>query len=184
MSELSVTDLPVQSEFELEEFMNFSKETRLDSTTFNKLLTLWEEWASLLKIKQIKTGMESWLVVWLPEEVDKAVDEAWAQSPTQGYLMNALAQFMCMTAVQEVLPQAAEGGCAPTPRPHSDLRAALIDLAVAGEDGGLLRRYAVISYFPFRGGCEICAMKNECPKGIGGDGAEKYLSMVLPGHER
>lgn len=184
MPELNITDLPVHSEFELEEFMNFSKETRLDSTTFNKLLTLWEEWANLLKVKQIKAGPESWLAAWLPEYVDKAIDEAWAQSPTQGYLMNALAQFMCMTAVQEVLPQAADGGCAPTPKPHADLRSALIELGLADDEGSLMRRYAVISYFPFRGGCEICAMKEECPKGVGGAGVEKYLSMVIPGHER
>lgn len=177
----NTTEIAVRPVFDLEEFMHFSKETRLDGDALESLGVLWENWAQKLAALQIGGGAHPWLAVWLPASVEEAVDAAWSQSPSQGYLMNCLAQYMCMSAVQELLPQTAAGGCAPAPRPDAALRAPLEELALVGANGALVRRYAVITYYPFRGGCEICALNADCPKA---QGAESFASILLPGYER
>lgn len=176
-----MTSVPVEPDFELEEFMNFSKETQLDGDTLEKLGALWENWINLLGAKQIHGGKKSWLAVWLPESVEETVDTAWAQSPSQGYLMNCLAQYICMSAVQQKLPQTAASGCAPAPLPDSTLRDSLAELGLVNGEGSLVRRYAVVTYFPFKGGCEVCAMSGTCPKA---GGSENFASVLLPGYER
>lgn len=184
MSETTITEHQLQPYFDIEEFMGLCQEKRLGGAVLERLLGQWEAWLPLLKARQISSGSTSWLAVWLPEEVETAVDETWAQSASEGYQLNVLAQYLCMSAIQELLPQVAAGGCAPSPKPAAELRAALEELGLPykGEDSSLLgRRYAVLTYYPFKGGCEVCHMRPMCPKGQGrGDNT----SIVLPGYER
>lgn len=184
MSDAAITAQEIRPGFDMEDFMNFSRETRLASETLENLIAQWENWQDSLKAARIEHGGNSWLVIWLPEEIEKAIDEAWEKSPGEGFLINSLAQYMCMAAVQEMLPQAADGGCAPAPKPNKELGCALASLGlvdIAKGDTNLLRRYAILTYYPFRGGCEICAMSENCPKA---HGAENFTSVVLPGYER
>lgn len=184
MSETTITELELQPYFDIEEFMGLAQEKRLGGAVLERILGQWEAWLPELRAYQITSGSASWLAVWLPEEVEGAVDETWAQSASEGFQCNVLAQYLCMSAVQELLPQVAAGGCAPSPKPVADLRAALGKLGLPYKDDDsstLSRRYAVLTYFPFKGGCEVCHMRPMCPKGQGrGDNA----SIVLPGHER
>ena len=168
----------------MEAFMNMSRETRLGGAVLERLVKLWGEWLPELKVYEVGTGKISYLAIWLPESVEEAVDEAWGKSPSDGFLVNNLAQFLCMAAVQELLPQVEDGGCAPSPRPTSGLREALAGLGLPykSEESSLLsRRYAVVTHFPFRGGCEICHMQSRCPKG---QGQTESASILLPGYER
>lgn len=181
-NELKTTNLAIQPGFELEDFMNLSKETRIDSQTLALLTRQWEQWAALAKAVQITSGKKNWLAVWLPQEVEQAVDEAWQKSPSQGYLLNNLALYISMSIVQDLVPQAADGGCAPAPRPDADLRRGLTQFDITETDGALKRRYAVVTYFPFKGGCEICALQESCPKG--GNAGDSFASVLLPGYER
>lgn len=174
------TDLQANPEFDLEDFMYFSKETRMDSGTVRQLAGLWEKWEGLLKTVQIHGEGSSWLCVWLPSAVEEEIDEAWREQPAKGFLMNSLAQYLCMGAVQELLPQTALSGCSPTPKPHPALRQGLIDLGAGNEDGTLKSRYAVVSYYPFQGGCEVCGLSENCPKNTDHDST----AIVLPGHEK
>lgn len=177
-----ITPLDIEAYFDLEDFMNFSKESRLDADTLKLLNELWEQWGAQARIMKLERGKQTWLAVWLPQEVEDAIDEAWARSPGEGYLLNSLAQYICMVAVQALVPQAADGGCAPSPKPGLEFRQAMLDCGLAQEQSGaLLRRYAVVTYFPFKGGCEICGMQENCPKG---SGREEFASVVLPGYER
>lgn len=184
MSETNITEHQLQPYFDIEEFMGLCQEKRLGGAVLERVLAQWEAWLPLLRVCQITSGPASWLAVWLPKEVETAVDETWAQSASEGFQLNALAQYLCMSAVQELLPQVAAGGCAPSPKPTAELRGALEDLGLpyqSGDSSLLGRRYAVLTYFPFKGGCEVCHMRPMCPKGQGrGDNA----SIVLPGHER
>lgn len=90
---------------------------------------------------------------------------------------------MCMSAVQEVLPQVEDAGCAPAPRPTEALREALSGLGLEYcEDAPTLnRRFALVTHYPFKGGCEICHLQSNCPKG---QGKSEAASVVLPGYER
>lgn len=176
--------------FELEEFMNFARETRISRQTLETLINFWQNWQNKIAAMQITSGGKSWLAIWLPEEIEREVDKAWEASPSEGFLINSLAQYMCMAAVEQMLPEAAGGGCAPAPEPALALTDALAQLgllklnergkATLG-DTALIRRYAILTYYPFRGGCEICAMRKDCPKA---NGAGDFANVVLPGHER
>lgn len=179
MNECKIDRLKVQPLFDLEEFMNLSQETRLDADILEKLAEFWDELERNLEVVQISADTKKWLAIWLTEEMEIAIDNVWKDSPSQGYLLNALAQYCCMTAVQELLPQIVDGGCAPAPKKDDDLRRGLKELGIVTEDGTLNRRYAIVSYYPFKGGCEICALSNECPKG-----GNQTFGMVLPGHEQ
>lgn len=179
-----VAGIKIEPVFDMEEFMEFARETRMATETLEKLIEYWERWQPELRAAQIKHGGNSWVAIWLPEEIEGETDRVWERSPGEGFLINALAQYMCMAAVRTILPQAADGGCAPSPKPNAALDGALAELGLmeAGKgNGGILRRYAVLTYYPFRGGCEICAMQEDCPKS---NGAENFASIVLPGHER
>lgn len=184
MDELSFTEHRVQPEFDLESFMNFSRETRLDNAILEKMLALWDDWQQLLKIVQIQHGKNSWLAIWLPEEVESAVDSAWNEIPSEGFLLNSMAQYFCMVAVEQLLPQVADGGCAPSPKPGKMLEEGLNQLGLVDPAKGglnLLRRYAILTHYPFKGGCEICAMRDNCPKV---QGQQDFAHVVLPGYER
>lgn len=163
--------------------MTLSRETRLGGAALERLVQLWDDWLSLLSVCEISTGKISYLAVWLPESVEQLVDEAWGKSPSDGYMVNNLAQYMCMTAVQELLPQVEDGGCAPSPRPTMALREAVAGMGLEYKENSdmLARRYAVVTHYPFRGGCEICHMQEICPKG---QGKAESAGIVLPGFER
>ncbi|MGE9986508.1 hypothetical protein [Desulfovibrio sp. SGI.169] len=184
MSETSIVEHQIKPYFDMEAFMNLSRETRLGGATLERLVNLWGQWLPELKVCEVGTGKISYLAIWLPESVEEAVDEAWGKSASDGFLINNLAQFMCMAAVQELLPQVEDGGCAPSPRPTQALREALsgLGLPYKSEDSSLLsRRYAVVTHYPFRGGCEICHMQSHCPKG---QGQAESAGVLLPGYER
>ncbi|MEG2140264.1 MAG: hypothetical protein RRY20_05700, partial [Bilophila sp.] len=89
-----------------------------------------------------------------------------------------------MAAVHEVVPEIEEAGCAPAPKPTAALRAALEAEGVPYKndtDPTLSRRYAVVTHSPFKGGCEICVLQRDCPKG---QGQNQAASLVLPGYEQ
>lgn len=175
------TDLPEWPD--LEDFMTFCQESRIDGATMKILAELWAKWLGLLQIFRIVDGKKSWIGIWLPEEIERETDRLWAESPTLGYLANALAQFLCMSAAREKLPQVADFSCAPAPEPVLALKNGLAQAGLEAdpETGVLKRRYAIVTWHPFRGGCEICSLRENCPKGsVGND----FASIVLPGHER
>lgn len=128
-------------------------------------------------------GQIKYLLVALDESVEQDVDKAWEGSPSNAFLYNALAQTMCMAAVHAVIPEVQDAGCAPAPKPTATLREALEAEGIPysnDKDPILSRRYAVVTHYPFKGGCEICVLQSNCPKG---QGQMEATSVVLPGYE-
>ena len=178
MSEAVIKEHSITPYFDMEGFMTLSQETRLGGAVLERLVKLWGEWMQELRVVEVTTGKISYLVVWLPESIEQAVDATWEKSPSD----NNLAQFLCMAAVQQLLPQVEDAGCAPAPRPTEALREALAGLGLAYKEGQptLNRRFALVTHYPFKGGCEICHLQDNCPKG---QGQAESMSIVLPGHE-
>lgn len=169
--------------FDLELFMTTSQERRIGGALMDKALGLWRDWMPHLATLRLHADGRTFLLAQLDETVEEAVDRAWASSPASGFQFNALAQTLCMAAVHEALPEIVDAGCAPSPRPTPALKQALkaAGTPYAGDGPALSRRYAVLTPMPFKGGCEICSMRQNCPKAQGmGDHS---LSVVLPGHE-
>lgn len=179
----AIESLKILPYFELEEFMNFARESRLSSEALAALSQLWEEWSAKLHATQIGKGEESWLIIWLPEEIEGYIDDIWKKSPSDGFLSHSLAQYMCMSGVAEALPETANGGCAPLPKIEGPLKMALesLDLLDEASDGSALaRKYAILTYFPFKGGCERCALEDHCPQLK----TSQIPTYILPGYEK
>ncbi len=183
MSTFTAEKMEITPYFDIELIMRNSQETRMGGQILERCVTLWEEWSSQLQVHTVNTGKITYLVVWLPEEVEEAIDTAWAESPSQAYLDNSLAQTLCMGAVHSILPEVEDAGCAPAPRPTDALRHALEELGMPYKDDGpsLTRRFGVVTHYPFKGGCEICYLQSNCPKG---QGQAESSTFVLPGYER
>lgn len=180
-----IEKLEVTPYMDLELLMQNSQETRIAGDVMDRLVDYWGRWMEHLNARKIESGKDSYLVVWLDEEVEDSVDEVWDDAPSEAFLVNSLAQTMCMCAVHTLVPEVVEAGCAPAPRPTLDLKLALESEGLRRPEEentglGLQRRYAVTTYFPFRGGCDICDLKDECPKLKGGSD----YSVVLPGFEQ
>ncbi len=182
MSACIVKKLECHPAFDLFGFMELSQEKRLDASSMQQLDVLWDNWLPLLGAYNIVCGRISYLLVWLPREVEDTVDKLWDETPSEGYLANTLAQYLCMQAINEILPQVENVGCAPAPRPTQVLKEALqdFDIGYKEELDVLNHRFAVVTFMPFRGGCEICHLQKHCPKGNG----ETGTSVLLPGYEK
>jgi len=178
----SAEHLAIRPYFDLELLMSMSQETRLGGAATERLMELWEQWLPEAHALRVKTDSVEYLAVWLNETVEEEVDKAWDQSPSEAYLYNALAQVLCMSAVHGILPEVQDAGCAPAPRASDTLRAALAAEGLPYTSSGTpARRYAVVTHYPFKGGCEICALQHACPRAQGmGEGT----SVLLPGYER
>ena len=183
MADYTATNIPVEPYFDLELLMSTSQETRIGGEMMDKLSDAWDRWLPHAQARQIEVENGTYLLVWLGEAVEDEVDDKWEETPSEAFLFNALAQVMCMGIVHSLLPQVEEAGCAPAPHPVDALADALeaegVPYATVGEPG-LSRRFAVVTHYPFKGGCEICTLRKQCPKAGGGDGVS---SVTLPGFE-
>jgi hypothetical protein len=178
----SAEHIEIHPYFDLELLMSMSQESRLGGAVTERLMQLWEQWLPEVHALHIKTDPIEYLAVWLNEKVEEDVDNAWDHSPSDAYLYNALAQVLCMSTVHGILPEVQDAGCAPAPRTTDKLRASLAAEGLPYTSSGMpARRYAVVTHYPFKGGCEICTLQHACPRAQGmGEGS----SVLLPGYER
>lgn len=184
MADYTAETLETAPYFDIELLMSVSQETRIGGDVMQRLAKRWEAWIPELNVKRIDTGKIQYLAVWLNESVEEDVDRTWEESPSDAFIIGALAQTMCMAVVHEHLPEIEDAGCAPAPKPTDKLCEALAAEGLPYNDSvtGLSRRYAVVTHFPFKGGCEICHLQSDCPKGQKQTGGAS--SLVLPGFER
>ena len=177
----SAEHMEIHPYFDLEMLMMMSRETRLGGAAIERLMGLWEQWLPEAHALRLKAEPVECLAVWLNEQVEEDVDKAWDRSPSDAYLYNALAQVLCMSIVHGILPEVQDAGCAPAPRVTDKLREALNAEGLPYAPSGVpARRYAVVTHYPFKGGCEICCLQDACPKAHGsGEGS----SVLLPGYE-
>ncbi len=178
----TLTPLSAEPPFDLELFMTTSQETRVGADLMARVSDFWDHWLPHAKALRIDADDRGYLLAWLEPEVEEAVDDAWEDTPSEAFFINALAQVMLMGLVHSLLPEVESMGCAPAPKPTPGLAEALFEAGVPYAEPGeppLARRYAVLTPYPFKGGCEVCALVSNCPKAAGAG----PHSVVLPGHE-
>ena len=158
--------LDMSPRFEMEAFMRLSNEFRLSGEIMQKLMHCWESWVNASHAMSITAGDKSYALIWLNESIEAEVDAAWAESPSEGFRLNTLAQLLCMELLREAVPETEELGCAPAPPRSAELEEALASLGMPCRPGeaGLGRRYAVLTRRPFAGGCDVCALAEDCPR--------------------
>lgn len=160
--------------FDLVEFMNFSHETRISSEALEALNDRWQDWTDKIEAEETDIEGAPAIFVSLPAEIERDIDATWERSPSEGFMLNNLAQYLCMAAVAELVPEVSDLGCAPSPPLSENLAARL------AHGNSRLPRFSVLTFKPFRGGCEICSLKQGCPRLTGQMDA---MTAVLPGHE-
>lgn len=178
----TLTPLEAEPAFDFELFMTTSQETRINADLMERVTELWEGWLPYAKTLEIEADGRKYLLAWLEPQVEDAVDDAWEDRPSEAFFINALAQVMLMGLVHSLLPEVEEVGCAPAPTPNAALAEALAEAGVPyaePDEPPLARRYAVLTHYPFKGGCEVCSLVNNCPKAAG----QGPHSVVLPGYE-
>ncbi|MDR1243234.1 MAG: hypothetical protein LBM00_10720 [Deltaproteobacteria bacterium] len=156
---------------DLELLLVNSEKTSLKGNVVDRLVKKWAAWIPLLYVRRLLPEDQPYLAVWLDAQVEDEVDKSFAASPSEGFLLNSLAQTLCMSAVHDLLPFVAETGCAPLP----ELTPALAELleqqglyrpgpAKPGEKPflRLSRRYAVVTRYSFGLRCPDCALGEEC----------------------
>ena len=167
MGKLNISRFDVQPEFDMWFYAELSGEKRMDNALLEKLEERWNAWLPLLRGHAMadpsgKGG--SYVLIHLEPEVDAEVDATWDESPTDGLALHNLAVTMCMTAAQAAVPELAENGCAPMPRPGVAVQDAFEEIGVNwSPDGSIDRKFAVFTHAPYKGGCEICHLEDTCP---------------------
>ncbi|MFW5487894.1 MAG: hypothetical protein ACNI3A_05720 [Desulfovibrio sp.] len=170
MSQLRYKTLKSEPEFDLGFFLGMFGSRRIEHELLEKLETKWFEWLPKLKAYHFEPKDEAngkgVLLVHLGRTVDLDVDNLWSKTPADGFAMHTLAISMVMSAASGFIPELADGaGCAPVPHPTKELRKAIKKVGVTWNDQGALdHQYAVLTPYPYDGGCPICSLKDNCPK--------------------
>ena len=173
---------PLRPYFNMELFLTSAGETRVSGRDMDECIALWETWMQHIHAKKITARGAAYLALWLDPLVENAVDAAWRQSPGLGFRLHALAQTLCMAAVHACIPEVEDAGCAPVPQGSREMAAALTKMGLPATCKEYLivsRKYAVVSAMPFAGGCETCALQQDCPRL-----RRRETSRILPGYER
>jgi hypothetical protein len=167
----TVETLKVIPCLDLELLLVNSGKTGLTGKVVDKLMKKWAAWVPLLYARRLLPEDQPYLAVWLDASVEAEVDKSFAASPSEGFLLNSLAQTLCMSAVHDLLPFVAETGCAPLPEFTPALAELLEQQGLrkpvpAGPEEKppltLSRRYAVLTRYSFDLGCPDCALSEEC----------------------
>lgn len=159
-----IETLDVTPFFDMEQFMLITQTKRLDEESARVIVEYWERWREQLRVRKIEFGQNAYILVWLEQLVEEEITRLWQTAPSRAFSVNNLAMAMLMATIRELVPEVAAAGCAPVPAPGPKLRKALRDVGMDWpENAGLNRQYAMITYIPFKGGCQICHLKNECP---------------------
>ena len=166
MKTLSISELAIQPEFDFSTFLFLAQIDEIGPQEMLSVLATWEKWSPHLKVYQLG-DRKGHVVVFLEETVEKQVDGIWKESPSEGFKHEAIAQTMIMGTLKALMPELGEKECAPVPEPTKPLRRTLDKLGLdLQESGALNRKYATITPYPHRYGCERCHLKDSCIKNM------------------
>ena len=79
MNSYTKETLPVRPIFDFELMLNLLSEKRLGGKVVEELAETWERWLPMLHALKLETGKGRYLALWLDQDVEKEVDEAWAK---------------------------------------------------------------------------------------------------------
>lgn len=152
-------------EFNARRFATRAKVQSIQPELFTEYQQIWAKWKEALSAYAIHANTGSRLILWLDSSIEDEIDRAWRKSPHHGYMLHSLALDLTMTATADIIPEIARHGCAPVPPDTPDILSALESLGLKCAGGTLsCNRFAVLTFFPWRGGCNACALASDCPK--------------------
>lgn len=168
MAKYEIKPLQAKPEFDIMYYMEIAGESRIDQETMDEFQPYWDKWAKeSIRAYELTNpeGEGNYLLIYLDEEVDETIDGMWQDSPTHGLLFHGLAITMVMSSAQGFIPELMDGQCAPLPRPGEGVMGVFEELGLTWNDEGTInRKYAVLTPYPYNGGCEVCYLSDTCPK--------------------
>ncbi len=148
----------------METFMILTQTNKVDRATVEIVQEYLEKWQGKMEVRGITIGEKKFLLVWMDKSVEDEVNTLWETSPSRAFTVNGLAQALCMALIRDLIPEIAIKGCAPVPTPFKALKDALKSLDLTWEkDSTLSRQFAMLTPYPFQGGCSICHINGDCP---------------------
>ncbi len=95
--------------------------------------------------------------------MEDEIEGIWQDSPSAGMAFHNLAIHMVMSAVQNLLPDLADKGCAPLPKPGKEVVAAFKKLGLEwNAEGTVNRQFAVFTNMPALATCAGCMLYAKC----------------------
>ncbi|MDD4953069.1 MAG: hypothetical protein PHV85_11010 [Desulfovibrionaceae bacterium] len=167
MKSIKIKEIGISPEFDMFSYCELAGDNRLDQETLDELGERWDQWTGRIKAFELlnPVGGAKYLLIFMDQEVEQDIEEAWRESPVMGLALHNLAICMVMSAAQGLIPELAEGSCAPLPKPGPAIQEAFEDLGLAWSvEGTINRRFAVFTPYPYAGGCEICYLEQTCPR--------------------
>lgn len=163
---LIATPVSAQPEFDLFTYCELSGETRLDNDLLEELEPRFDDWQRHLRAYRLSAGGEKdpgYVILWLEKPVEDEIEGIWQDSPSAGMAFHNLAIHMVMSAVQNLLPELADKGCAPLPKPGGEVLAAFKKLGLEwNKEGTVNRQFAVFTNMPALSSCGTCMLKAKC----------------------
>lgn len=103
------------------------------------------------------------LLVWMEQRMEEIMDSLWQTSPSQAFAVHEQIIQLLALNVRRYLPEMNTLSCAPVPRIPEAVSQHLVKMKLLDEQTGLSRRqYAVITHWPWKGGCRQCALASNC----------------------
>ncbi|MBU1230381.1 MAG: hypothetical protein KKA55_10085 [Proteobacteria bacterium] len=166
---MQVEAIDARPEFDLFTYCELAGETRLEHDLLEELEPRFDDWsAKYLRAYRItdpaapKGGGH--IVLWLEEPVESEIEGIWQDSPSAGMSFHNLAIHMVMSAAQALVPELADKGCAPLPKPTAGVLKAFEKLGLVwNTEGTVNRQFAVFTRSPYSDGCSVCILRPKCP---------------------
>jgi hypothetical protein len=158
--------LDVTPGFDMLHYMEIADLPRMEQEEADRLAARFGEWTPALRAYRFDLGRrKGYVLIFLEKNVEDEVEAAWQISPSDGFSLHNLAIALVMGAAAQVVPEVADGGCAPLPRPDRDMlrQFKILDLEW-NPSGTVNRQYAVFTPMPYAGGCPVCMLQESCPK--------------------
>lgn len=169
---IQVDAIDAHPEFDMFTYCELSGETRIEHDLLEELEPRFDGWAEkYLRAYKItdpaapKGGGH--VIIWLEEPVEEEIEGVWQDSPSAGMSFHNLAIHMVMSAAQNVVPELADKGCAPLPKPTPGILKAFEKLGLVwNKEGTVNRQFAVFTRMPYSDGCSVCILRPKCPNAV------------------
>ncbi len=181
MKFLQATPREVHPSFDLETYMFLAQSPTISPVHLMNMSAQWERWYPFLHAYTFGEN-KGYLLVYLDHEVEVELDALWKKSEEEAFLHEALAQSMIMGTLRLFIPELSATQCAPLPEPNKILKKSLEKIGITLTNRGTFGfKYASLTPYPQKTGCDKCFLRTTCPKKLGLGSQQSY---TIPGAMR